>query len=206
MLPVVGIFIFCISCWIYLNNIVSTNKKDSQPDPSITATTTTTTTSGQVLPSTSSSLSSSKKTMSTSLAKTNQHHYQTTRIRKPSVNSLYLFEAQKRRHDDKLSTNIQHHPPQQTLPSHHHRHINHCEVTNDTNDISNTITSNSTMIDPCILANTIDETTHTDVSDPHWDGYTVLTRIYQFFLTQNTIPDQTLPNHINTMNFFLTKN
>lgn len=59
------------------------------------------------------------------------------------------------------------------------------------NDISNTITSiNSTTVDPCaasmaVLQTTtttttstsgpanIDETTHTDVSDPHWDGYTV---------------------------------
>ena len=43
-------------------------------------------------------------------------------------------------------------------------------------DISNTIISNTsaTTTAPALQQlNNVDETTHTDVSDPHWDGYTV---------------------------------
>lgn len=42
-------------------------------------------------------------------------------------------------------------------------------------DISNTIISNTsaTTTAPALQLNNVDETTHTDVSDPHWDGYTV---------------------------------
>lgn len=46
------------------------------------------------------------------------------------------------------------------------------------NETSNQMNTSSLETNPCLItatmANNIDETTHTDVSDPHWDGYTVI--------------------------------
>lgn len=71
-----------------------------------------------------------------------------------------------------------------------YRRNNQLRVIKSTNSVNSSITgcaqatepvqpeSNTTALDQCCLNNinnttaTIDETTHTDVSDPHWDGYT----------------------------------